>query len=330
MATTRKSTKKTSAAARTKQPAVRAKTTKVTKTTAKATTAKKTTAKKAAVKSTKNASAKVTAKTVKKTEVKTTKTRSMFESLRIWNFVLAGVHALLAVLIVVLGKTVQLPVTTFHTTTDSLASLGGNEVYAHATRTLFDVNLAYLIAGFFAVAALMHLSVATWYRKKYESQFNDGVSKARAVGFALTIGLVTIAVSLLIGLSDKTTLALIFGATALMVFSGLAVELQAKRGVRPERLTKLIGLVSGLAPLVAIGWYLFATNRYGDVVFKNYVYVLAGTLAVMFVAYMYMQIKAARKSGSFADYLTVEYSYMIWLAVLCVAVSAQTYAAVLR
>ena len=146
---TKKSTKKTTAASSAKKT-----------TTKKAASSKKSTAKKA---TTAKASKTATAKTPKKS----TQNDSKLDKLNLWNWVLAALHAIQGFAIIFLSKSDSLfPVTTNYVTADELASSEGMPVLVEAQRSLFDINLAYLVAAFFFLSAIAHLYIATNGRKR--------------------------------------------------------------------------------------------------------------------------------------------------------------------
>src|SRR4051812_48850218 len=94
-------------------------------------------------------------KTSLATKVATARAVPSFEGLKKWNVTLAVLHALQGVAILLLATPNAFSVTTSFLTKDSLASeAGGKVVLAPATQHLFDVNLAYLVAGFFFLSAL--------------------------------------------------------------------------------------------------------------------------------------------------------------------------------
>src|SRR4029078_12621405 len=88
-------------------------------------------------------------------------------SLYLWNMWLAVLHALQGAAILLLSTTHTFPVETSYLTTSNISSqLAGQPVLASASRHLFDVNLAYLVAAFFFMSALADVFVATKYRKR--------------------------------------------------------------------------------------------------------------------------------------------------------------------
>ncbi len=101
---------------------------------------------------------------------KSAKTKITNQSLNKWNKVLAVLHLLQGIAVLLLSKGVSWPVTTSYLTQDSLVTKAvGRPVLSPATHTLFNINIAYLVAAFFFLSALAHAIIATRYRKTYEN-----------------------------------------------------------------------------------------------------------------------------------------------------------------
>ncbi len=328
MATTRKTTAK-KPAARAAKPRVTVLKTKVT--AASAAGAGATSSRKTAVK-------KSVAKTAVKTTVSTTnlKTASarpslnVSQQLRRWNFVAALLQAAQAVAIVMLARDVSYPVTTSYTTTDSLASLGGEEVLVSASRTLMDMNMAYLLAAVFGVAAVTHLSLATWYRRRYETEVDGRLNRARWIGLGLVFGLSFEAVALVLGVQDKGILLFGLVGTVVMSLIGLALEVNGHRSRSLNRTAYSAGLLAGFAPWMLLAWTAFASSRYGEVTFEPYVYVLLGSMFVLFAVFAGLQYLAVRARGRWADYVNLEKAYLLLSLITTAALAWQIYAGVLR
>jgi hypothetical protein len=48
-----------------------------------------------------------------------------------------------------------------------------------ASTSLFDVNFAWLVAGFLFMSALAHLIIVTVYKKRYVDELQQGINRAR-------------------------------------------------------------------------------------------------------------------------------------------------------
>jgi hypothetical protein len=315
MATTTKSTSKKT----TKKPAAKSKK-PAAKTTTKAVTAKK-------------ASSPTKAKTdTKKVEVpaKTKKVSNIFTKLNKWNWSMALLHALQGVAVVVLAKSTLFPVTTNFITLDTLASNEGEPVLVSAVRHLFDVNLAYVVAAFFFMSALAHLFIATTYKKKYEENLGKGINKVRWYEYGISASTMMLAIAMLAGVADLSTLLLIFGATLVMNLCGLVMEVHNQTTTKTNWISYTVGTIAGIVPWIVVAIYFWGANQYGDGEIPTFVYYIYGSMFVFFSSFavnMYLQYK---KKGKWADYLYGEKAYMVLSLVAKSALAWQVFFGTLR
>src|SRR5579885_1602201 len=93
---------------------------------------------------------------------KSQKTDNESKQLNLFNFGLAIIFFIQAILVVLLSRNVLVPVNTHFLTKDNLASqAAGHIVWAEASRHLFDIRLANLLALILVIAAIVHLLAAT-------------------------------------------------------------------------------------------------------------------------------------------------------------------------
>ena len=141
--------------------------------------------------------------------------------LRSFNLKMAALHAVQAFAILLLSKDFTLPVTTsflnFEVKTQSLIP---------ATKTLFNVPLAYLVVAFLAMSSLAHLIIATVYNKRYNKGLSSGINRARWIEYSLSASTMMVAIALLVGIYDLSLLIGIFGLVAVMNLLGLVGSAQ--------------------------------------------------------------------------------------------------------
>ncbi len=184
-----------------------------------------------------------------------TKKQANIEGLRKWNISLAVIHGLQGVLILILSGSSTLPVTTNYLAIDPLLSSGGQPVLAAGTQTLFNVNLAYLVALFFFMSAIAHVVIATVYRKRYESDLKKGINKARWVEYSISASTMMVAIALLSGVYDFSSLLMIFVLDFIMNMMGLAMELWNQNTKKTNWFSYIIGCVAGIVPWFVFGIY---------------------------------------------------------------------------
>jgi hypothetical protein len=294
--------------------------------TSSASATKKTT-KSTASKTKKSAAKKAT--TTKKSEA-VKKGRDVFERLNLWNWAMALLHAAQGVAVVVLSRDALFPVTTNFITTDTLASTDEAPVLVSATRNLFDVNLAYVVAAFFFMSAIAHLYIATVNRKKYEADLKVGINRTRWYEYGISASTMMLAIAMLSGVSDLSTLTLIFGTTLVMNLCGLIMEVHNQTTKKTNWISYVIGTISGLLPWVAIGIYFWGSNQYGSGDIPTFVYYIYASIFVFFMSFAVNMWLQYRGVGKWQDYLYGERSYMVLSLVAKSALAWQVFGGTLR
>ena len=325
-----------------KRATKRTKTTK-RKATRAAASKKKTTKKKATRSTTKRANSKTTSKRVakkttkksvaKKTTAKKKVKEITYASLLKWNKALFALHAFQAGLITYFAYKADftVEVTTNFLTVDPAVQAGGQgDLLIPATRTLFDVNLGYIVAAFFVMSAIAHLIVATAYRKTYEKNLEKGINRARWSEYMISASTMMVAIAMLSGITDLSSLIMIFFLVGFMNSMGLVMELWNQKSKKTNWTSYLIGVKAGLVPWVVIGIYFWGANIYGSGNIPTFVYAIYASLFVLFNLFalnMYLQYKG---KGNWANYLYGERNYMILSLVAKSALAWQVFAGVLQ
>jgi Heliorhodopsin len=223
-----------------------------------------------------------------------------FNSLGLWNKWLAIIFALQAVAIVVAGASKLYPITTNYLGIDTLQTQAqGHTVYATGSQVLFDVNLTYMVAAFLIIAAIGHFLMVTKLRMLYEKDIEKGTNRVRWVSFGATAGVMALAVGLVIGLQDISSLIMFFGLTILACLFGLLVETRNSEPDRQRWLSYSIAGVNGVLPWIIIAIYLISGAVYGSI--PAFVWWVSGIVFVAFVGILMNLIAQHRKLGKWAD-----------------------------
>ncbi len=259
------------------------------------------------------------------------KPANVFSNLRKWNISLAVLHAVQALIIVVIARDVSVPVSTEFLTLNPLATEAtGQPVLVQATKSLFEVNLAYLVAVFFVMSAVAHTIMATVYRKSYETNLKLGVNKARWIEYAASASTMIVAIALLSGVYSLSLLITLFGLIAIMNLMGLVMEVHNQTTKTTNWLSYVIGCLAGILPWVVLAIYLWGAGIFGAGQVPTFVYWIYGSLFVFFNLFainMYLQYK---KVGRWADYMYGEKVYMILSLVAKSALAWQVFFGTLR
>ncbi len=265
-----------------------------------------------------------------KLKAKSGKKKITLSGLRKWNVSMAVLHAAQGVLVLLLSKAVTWPVVTNFLTLDQVATqVQGKPVLAQASRTVFDLNLAYLVAAFFFMSAIAHTIIATVYRNRYEADLGRGINKIRWIEYAVSASTMMVAIGFLSGIYDLSSLIMIFVLDLLMNLMGLVMELQNQGAKKVNWLTYWIGCLAGIVPWVVFGVYVWGATVYGSGV-PTFVYWIYLSIFVFFNSFainMYLQYK---KVGKWSDYLYGERAYMILSLVAKTLLAWQVFFGTLR
>jgi heliorhodopsin len=259
------------------------------------------------------------------------KQKTTLPNLYKWNVWLAGLHAVQGIAVLLFSTTKVFPVQTNYLTLDPIASdFAGNPVLGYATRHLFDINLAYLVAVFFFMSAIAHAVVATVYRKRYEADLKKGINKARWIEYAFSASTMLVGIGLLSGVSDLAALKMIFVFGLVMNAMGLVMEVVNQGRNKVTWLPYIIGCIAGIMPWAVFAIYLGGAGLYGSGDIPAFVYWIYGSMLVLFSGFavnMYLQYK---KVGKWKDYLYGERMYMVLSLVAKTVLAWQIFGGTLR
>lgn len=245
-------------------------------------------------------------------------------SLRRLNLIAAFLHTTQGAAVLALATNFKLPVTgnylTFNASTRHLDP---------ATHTLFNIPIAWLVAGFFFLSALFHLAIVTFYRRTYAANLASGINRSRWFEYSISASVMMVAIAMLVGIYDAMSLVMIFSLIAIMNLTGLAMEVYNQGREKVNWLAYKIGSLAGVVPWVAVAFYIWYSSYNGSAP-PTFVYFIFASLFVFFSCFalnMYLQYK---RIGKWADYLYGEKVY-IWLSLIAKSALAwQVFAGTLR
>lgn len=246
------------------------------------------------------------------------------KGLRRFNLIMAGLHAIQGIAVLLLSRSFNLTITGGY--------LAFNPAAKHlepATASLFDISLPLLIAAFFFMSAIAHVVIATIYGRWYEKGLKLGINKARWIEYAISASTMMIAVALLVGVYDASSLVMIFALTAIMNFMGLVMEVHNQTTKKTSWLSYLIGCFAGVIPWLVIALYMWlgAANGSSAPTFVYWIFVSIFIFFNCFAINMFLQYK---KIGPWRDYLYGERVYIILSLVAKSLLAWQVFAGTLR
>jgi len=226
--------------------------------------------------------------------------------LRKFNLFMGGLHLIQGIIIWVIGNDSAREITTnflrFNDTTQTLEP---------ATRTLFSLPIAPLVAVFFFLSAFAHFYVGGFRRKWYEDNLERGLNKARWYEYALSASLMIVLIAMLSGIYDLGELITMFALTAVMNLMGLMMEVHNQGTKRTNWLSYWIGCLAGAVPWVVIGIALWASESAAGGQVPGFVYGIFASLFVFFNAFAVNMVLQYKKIGKWRDYLYGEYVYIV-------------------
>ena len=199
-----------------------------------------------------------------------------------------------------------------------------------ATKEIFSINFAWLVASFLFMSALAHLIIITKYRKKYIHDLKNGINRARWIEYSISASTMMVAIALLSGMSDIASLIMVFGLVAIMNLLGLVMEVVNANQKKVGWLSFIVGCIAGIVPWVAFGIYVWAANAYSINGVPGFVYGIYASIFIFFNCFainMYLQYK---KIGPWSNYLYGEKVYIILSLVAKSALAWQVFGGVFQ
>ena len=249
------------------------------------------------------------------------------KSLNRFNFFMAFMHFLQAALVLFLSSPDKgvVPITlnflSFDTTLGKLLP---------QTEEIFTMNLAWLVIAFFLICSFAHLFIATVYRKKYEENLKKGINKVRWFEYALSASVMMVAISLLSGIYDLSSLIMIFALDAVMNLLGLAMEKGNQGNKKTDWFTFIVGCIAGIVPWIVFGIYVYGTTVYSDGTIPNFVYWIYVSIFLFFNSFAVNMFLQYKKVGPWKDYLYGEKVYIILSLVAKSLLAWQVFGGTLR
>jgi hypothetical protein len=226
--------------------------------------------------------------------------------LRVFNMFMALLHTGQGIAILALSDEKTVPIRT-----SFLRFNDETQVLETATRTIFDLRLAPLVASFLFISAIAHAFVALpgvhgWYRRKLD----ENINYVRWWEYAASASVMIAVIAILTGMYDLPSLILIFFLNATMLLFGLLLEIFNRPDGRVNWTPFWFGCLAGAVPWAIIGLYLWGPGTGpGDP--PGFVYAIFFSLFVwysLFAVNMWLQY---RRVGRWRDYVFGEYGYIL-------------------
>jgi len=244
--------------------------------------------------------------------------------LRKFNMIMAALHAAQGILVLALSRSFDLPISgnylTFNPRVQQLEP---------TTRVLFHLSLPMLVAMFFFISAFAHLIIATTYYRRYERDLKRGINKARWIEYAVSASTMMVAISLLVGVYDLSSLVMIFALAAMMNLMGLVMEVHNQTTKKTSWLSYVMGCLAGIVPWLVIAFYMWLGAENGSKA-PTFVYWIFVSIFIFFNCFAINMFLQYKKIGPWKNYVYGEYAYIILSLVAKSLLAWQVFAGTLR
>jgi hypothetical protein len=221
-------------------------------------------------------------------------------NLRKWNGGLTILHAIQAILILVLAGDFVIEIT-------SNFPVGPPGTRLESPKQLFDLPIGPAVAIFLALAAIDHLVTATFKRGTYEKDLAGGINRFRWTEYSISATLMIVLIGSYSGITDITAVIAIIGANVAMILFGWLQEKMNPPGRTSTTMMPFwFGTLVGLAPWIAI-W----TNFIGADEVPGFVYGIIVAQQIFFFSFGLNQWLQYRKIGKWSDYIYGEKVYLV-------------------
>lgn len=246
------------------------------------------------------------------------------KKLRTLNVIAGFLHLTQAIVVLLLSVDFSLPISGSY-----LAFDAASQSLEPASTGLFELSLPWLVAGFFGLSALFHFSIATFYFKKYTTNLARGINKARWVEYSISASIMLVAISLLVGIYDASSLIMIFTLAAIMNLMGLVMEVHNQTTKKTNWLSYWIGCLAGFVPWVVIAIYLWL-GAANDSPAPDFVYWIFVSIFIFFNCFAINMVLQYKKVGPWKNYLFGEVTYVVLSLVAKSLLAWQVFAGTLQ
>ncbi len=246
------------------------------------------------------------------------------QTLRRYNVVAGLLHLVQGIAVLLLSKDFALPVS------GSFLQFNSASQGLEPTSTvLFHISLPILVALFFFLSAAAHLSVATFYNRRYVQQIARGINKVRWIEYSLSASIMIVAIGLLVGVYDLMSLVMMFVLVAIMNFMGLMMEVHNQTTPKTNWLSYWIGCLAGIVPWAVIAFYMWLGADNGSRA-PDFVYWIFVSIFVFFNCFAINMVLQYKKVGPWKNYLYGEFVYIILSLAAKSLLAWQVFAGTLR
>lgn len=245
------------------------------------------------------------------------------KALRVWNWSMAGLHAVQGVAVLLLSTDFSLPITSSFLRFDAVS-----KQLRPVLETITTINIGPLVAGFFFLSALAHALISLNF-SRYVQNLEKRMNPFRWVEYAFSSSLMIVIIAMLVGIYDIASLIVLFGLNATMILFGWLMELHNQTTKKTDWTSFWFGSFAGIVPWIAIAVYLFFSGD-GDNRAPTFVYWIYLSMFLFFNSFAINMVLQYKRIGRWQDYLYGERAYMILSLVAKSLLAWQVFGGTLR
>ena len=243
-----------------------------------------------------------------------------------FNKIMAVIHGLQGIIVLLISNNFSLPVTTSY-----LQFNEQSQSLEQASRTLFNLPFAPLIAGFFFLSAGFHLYLSTIGKQSYAQNLAKGINKYRWYEYSLSASIMIVAIAMLAGVYELSLLICLFALISVMNLLGLVMEVHNQSTKKTNWLSYLVGCLAGIVPWLVVAIYFWgAASSSGVASIPTFVYWIYVSIFLFFSSFAVNMVLQYKKTGKWNDYLYGERTYIILSLVAKSLLAWQVYAGALQ
>lgn len=226
------------------------------------------------------------------------------QKLRTQNVIAGLLHLASLVAILLLANDASLPVRATY-----LTEAPGTGNFSDPT-VLFNLNIAYMVAGFMALSSFFHFFVVSpQIFPRYVEGLGKHINKYRWIEYSLSSSIMIIVILQLNGVSEYIALLGIAGVNVSMILFGWLQERYTTPG-DGDMLPFWFGCIAGAIPWVAVAINIASPSGPPEASTPGFVYGIVISLFILFNCFAIIQWKQYKAQGKWADYLHGERRYI--------------------
>lgn len=241
----------------------------------------------------------------------TTASRFSFAYFRRFNAAMFVLHLVQAVLMLVMGLTLnnikdfKLPFTVSFLSYDPV-----QQGLVSNTQNIGTLQIGPFVSIFLFMSALAHfLVILPKVNDFYNSRLGQKINYFRWFEYALSSSVMIVIIAMLFGVYDLGSIILIIGCNATMNLLGLMMEIHNQTTQKTNWASFIIGCFVGLVPWAVVLMYFLGGGNFEQIPW--FVYAIFGTYVVLFNLFPVNMILQYKKVGRWSDYLYGERGYII-------------------